>query len=264
VSHEDLRAWTGNPALSDFNGIYVTDLTGHPWGYPTGMTAHELHDSTQFHTYDAWEADALLLDAPSVLLMGSLGVQYLKKVANSEFTVGADLRVAPALHPNIMAGQVMHAVVIGMDGVRMFLYDNIGGRNGRATAPLNTWIVTGIGAPTDSPRTADQWAALSNAFNVVQTLQPCILQAQAHAPDFGQNFISSVRTGRNGRVVMVMNLSERQESLTVNLAPYLTVANITRYRVLGAKTTTSTFASTSRDAVTFEPEETIFWVIPPP
>src|SRR5579872_2974304 len=88
----------------------------------------------------------------------------------------------------------------------------------------------------------DRWQAVSNAFNLVQNLEPYFLSPSINAPDLGSGVVTGARQGPNGRLLMAINMLDNINTIHVDLKPYRysSAAKMARYHVAGLLSTSET------------------------
>ncbi|HUV03889.1 MAG TPA: Ig-like domain-containing protein, partial [Armatimonadota bacterium] len=106
-------------------------------------------------------------------------------------------------------------------------------------------------------------AGLSAAFNLVQRLEPHLLQRQASALDLGPDIVTGARDGGMSRVLLAVNFSESQQAnvgLDAYRLPPAEGTPVMRYRVAGATARVERAPANGQDAVFFAPGEAIVWL----
>ncbi|MFW6060608.1 MAG: hypothetical protein ACODAQ_10530, partial [Phycisphaeraceae bacterium] len=144
---------------------------------------------------------------------------------------------------------------------RCYAYDGRWKRQ-RADGPLGSHRNTGA-APTGPG--AERWRAMSAAFNVLQKVEPVLLQPSMRALDLGSWVETGARQGPRGRLFIAVNLSEMPMHRTVDLRPYLydQPTNVRRYRVTATESREQDIDSET-DQLRLVPGEGVIWHVAPP
>lgn len=252
--------WMGNPALSDYSSDYSTYVDNrfvYPWGPSLNQDRSNL-DRTLFA-----RMPYLQHGKPVIMNVGLTGDGYTKNGPGSSFVPGQDTLDVPGMTPVRVAAQVLYAAARNMAGVRAYGYDGAGWKYQRSYSATGT---SGLQQGTDPFGLGqDRWRAMSAAFNLVQKLEPDLLQPPVSAIDLGADFVTGAKQGPNSRVLVAINYSETSHTETVNLAPYQYggATGIERYRLLGEFMQPDTIANTSSVQQQFEPGQVVVWVFRP-
>lgn len=257
VSHA--ANWMGDPAVSEFASHYY-DVNDWKEAYRfQGRSLKEIQmwmgDSTLYG-----RRPVLQLAKPQITLVTCAGPYYTKHVAGNDYVEGTDYLQGQGVDPKMVLGQIMFAAIAGMSGIRMYAYDWPQWKSERSGAALNAANLQTGSEPYAVGVT--RWGAMSLGLNFLHSRKGLLFQQPIHAVDLGPNFESAARRGANGTVLIAMNFSASPQPTVVNLAPYITGADITRYRVTVTGVVTQTIASASSDSVTFGVGETIAYVVP--
>lgn len=250
------RNWMGNPAFADYASQYWTYMDwrrAYPWG------ASLPQDRAAVDRVVIGRFPALQRHAPELLLTSLTGPYYTAHGSGHEYTPGQDRLIAPATPPVSVAAQVMYAAAMGMAGVRAYAFDwSVWKKLRREAKPGQGDLQTG----SDPFETGtDRWQAMASAFDLIQRLEPDLLQPQMSAVDLGRSIVTGARQGPRSRLLMAINFSEAAEPARVYLGPYRHTDGppIVRYRLVGATLSTATVRNRDYDAVTFAPGEAIVW-----
>ncbi|RLU79694.1 hypothetical protein CTZ27_36285 [Streptomyces griseocarneus] len=256
----NVKNWTGNPAFSDYNGIYHA-IRAMRRAYPSGPSLWEIVDGMDFSTIE--RRDAYLPHAPSLLVVSVAGPDYVKKGPGNHYTAGQDILINQGTHAPDVAAQIVHAHIRGMAGVRVFPYDNTAIlRDVRARTPPGSPEELSTGAAPDGAGVS-RWASMSDAFNLGQELEANLLQPRTHAPDLGEMVVTGARKGPDKTLLMALNISAMPQDVTVDLTPYGLALTIRRTVLLGASGYASiTQPWTPSSTVTLPPGAAAFWEIP--
>nr|WP_083466720.1 Ig-like domain-containing protein [Kibdelosporangium sp. MJ126-NF4]CEL18189.1 hypothetical protein [Kibdelosporangium sp. MJ126-NF4]CTQ90581.1 hypothetical protein [Kibdelosporangium sp. MJ126-NF4] len=255
---DSVRNWTGNPAFSDYNGIYH-DIQSARTAYPSGISTYEYINGMDVGTLG--RRGAFQPNTPSVLLVSTAGQFYTKRGPGTHYTAGQDLLQRSGVRPASVAAGITYATIRGMSGVRAYGFDSTGWKDHRAIAAVGTPnLQTGAG-PTGTGTA--RWRAMSDAFNVVGGMERYLLQPQANAIDLGDFVRTGARRGPNGNALIALNISEVPQQISANLAQYDTGKPVTRTRLVGgSKVVSETVSGAAVDSLTLEPGEAVFWAFP--
>jgi hypothetical protein len=189
------------------------------------------------------------------------GPHYTKEGPGNNYTPGQDKLLQPGMMPESVAAQIMYAAAKGFAGVRAYGFDSSSTKYARENNPAGSDEQTMTDPSTVGPA---RWKAMSGAFNLIQTLQPYLLQPQANAPDLGNTIYTGAKDGPNGHLVMAINSLDMPQPIFIDLSPYLYAgtSSIQRYRLQGASPTTIPTSQTT-DSLTIGPGEGVAWLIKP-
>ena len=167
--------------------------------------------------------------------------------------------------PITNATDVMWAAANGLAGVRVYSYIP----NWNAAVQQNALfpesfangfqLQPGANPRYDGPDSAARWNALSNAFNLINDIEPYLLQPKLNSPDYGAYMVTAARTSSYGKMLMMINFLEGPATETVDLSEYNPAGGPgTMYRMTPASLTTQPVSGTSQQ-ITFAAGETIVW-----
>ncbi len=263
-------AWMGDPKMSDYTSWYWTYLT--PWRLAFPWGASLAQHKTDLDKVVVDRLAVVQMNAPKYLLVGAMGPSYLKGVAGGDYQPGQDQLQGSGSIPDGITAQILYATAQGMSGVRVYGYDGIPGMNDglwndqRLKAPIGQGeLQTGVTPFGINQSTKDRWTALSNAFRLVQTLEPYFLSPQLNAIDLGPNFTTGARQAKTGRMLVAINLSDGASTVKIDLTPYRYSGAITvaRYHITGLLSTSESVANSKTQTVTIAPGESILWIFTP-
>jgi len=259
-SDEAAKNWMGNPAFSDYATIYW-DTFAWRKAYQWGMSLPQMKDALDRATLGRYRV--IQRDKPMLLLMSICGPMLSSTGIEKQF-VETPLHYRRLLDSGGSAisetAQVMYAAARGYAGVRAYNFDNelwkrerAGTRGERQTGsdPYETGT--------------NRWAGLSAAFNLVQHLEPHLLQEQVGALDLGPDIVTGSYGGYGGTLVIALNMAEVPVQVSVPISRYggRRTAPVVRYRIVGATMRTDLAPKTGNDPVTFAPGEAIVWLTRP-
>ena len=248
------------PAFSDYASHYWT-ISDNRTVYPWDSSLNQYRANMDLMIED--RLDVTDRTKPLILLTTVAGNGYMKNGPGTAFVPGQDTILVDGPTPLNVTTQVMYAVAKGFAGVRAYAYDTPAWRDERAKSPNGTrGLQTGID-PFGAGQ--DRWQALSAAFNLIQRIEPDLLQAQANAVDLGPDLLTGARSGPNSKVLIAINFSEATHVERVDLQPYLGGGNIVeRYRLRGSDLFIDTIPASAKIQESFEPGDTVIWIFRAP
>jgi hypothetical protein len=257
------KAWA---EFGDINGQYWDATTVV---YPdTGASTYEtLIAGMDRYITGAGDAGALSVwmpDKPSVVLVSAAGPYYTKgpDSTGSRYDPHTDWIESGRQVPiNHVSATALHAALRGAAGIRYYAFDHDAADWEREFAAKNwtQWVQT-FASPHHVGGGQSRWEAMSAANRTLAALEAALLQPQAAAPDLGAMFATGARAGANGTLLVVLNISEVPETLTVPLAAHSTGKSTgTRYRVVGRWASNEAVGAIASETVTMEPGEAIAW-----
>lgn len=254
ASLDSVRNWQGDPLFSDFASHFWTFVDWRP-AYPHGPSLNQYKRNMDLVALD--RRASVRLSRPQLLQNSMTGPFYTKRSSGSEFNPAQDFLQNPGIPPVNVAAQVMYAAAMGQAGIRMYHYDTRSWKTDRRKAS------TGLGdlQTGAEPFTigADRWDAMAAAFRLVERLEPYLLQPPLHSPELGASFVASVRQGPSSRLLLMINLSEADQTAQLDPTPYryAEAKSATVFRLLGSSLTTETIDSAADRPVSFRPGETV-------
>jgi hypothetical protein len=254
-----VQNWQGNPAFSDFDTMYWQNNTlraAYPWAWSINQNLSDI--DAKFTSRRPF----MQTMKPMLLLNSAAGPYYTKEGSGDHYIPGQDILQSAGTTPEADAAQAMYAVAKGFAGVRDYAFDTPAQASNRQNASIGSCCQQTFANPTTVG--VGRWSAMSNAFNLIKTLEPYIFQAQANAPDLGSTVYTGAKSGASGNLVIAINSLEMPQTVHVDLSPYLyTNSSITRYVLQGATQTSSAISGQSDDTVTLGPGGTVVWLILP-
>lgn len=253
-SVDAVAAWEGDPRFSNFADIYWyhPGWEHRPYTFTLGETLKDMDGRV------ASVLPVLSEQAPKLLITEATGPFYTSNGPGDQFVPGRDNLLQSGPTPVSVGAEIMYAAVSGMAGVREYSFDG----------SLWKWERgQGAGGQTGSDPFrvgTDRWQAMSTAFNLIDTLEPHLLQKQISAIDLGPDVVTTARQGPDSRLLMAESFAAEAETLTVDLSPYrFEGGSVVRYRVLGARLVTELIPNYGADTLTLEPGETVAYVFRP-
>ena len=140
------------------------------------------------------------------------------------------------------SSQAAALIAMGMSGLKSYYFDF----NGATRAdPDNIGQSHQTGASPWSGNTAS-WQAQASVFNLISDLEPYIIAPHISSPLLGTHMITGLKKGTDHNLLIVVNLSEVQRPLQVDLPLYLFPdfdTEVVLYRLRGATTSVTTLPS---------------------
>lgn len=268
-------AWEGDPNVSDYGSMYWAyvrnPLPEFSWGNSLAETKVTLDQTV------IGKLPSIQIDKPVYMEVLTYGNAYHKLVPGDTYHPGQDEIVQQGTQPEESTAEILYAAAMGFSGVRAYAYDGAYGQNDflwaieRANTPAGAAnpILLQSGASPFSPHqdVVDRWQAMSNAFNLIQNLEPYVLSPQINAVDLGADVTTGARelNGNAGHMLIAINMLDNAKTVTVDLTPYLYAgaSSVTRYHVAGLLSTSETVSNDNSQTVTMAPGEAIVWVFTP-
>jgi len=172
-------------------------------------------------------------------------------------------------YPMVVAASVSYAAAKGFAGVRSYGYAGDLNQDNGTNAIFDgdcTSVSCGI-QPLANPRangpdSIARWQSMSNANNLIAQLEPYLLAAKMHSPDYGPSIVTAVRTSSRGNLLMMINFTETQVTETIDLSNVNPTGGAgTLYRMSSTALSNGSVSGTA-EQVTFAPGETLAWVFP--
>jgi hypothetical protein len=254
-----VRNWQGDSAFSDFATMYWT-FSGDEWMqlYPWAFSTHQVLYNMDRTLWD--RLPVLQREKPLVMLTSLTGPYYIKKGRGNQYTAGQDQLVVAGNTPVSVSAQIMFAAAKGFAGIRAYGFDSAFNSNSRKHGEIGSRQQTFI-SPTE-PVGIARWQGMSAAFNLLQTLEPYLLQPQANSIDLGSSVYTGAKDGPNGRLLIAVNSLETNQTIHADLSPYIyqTKSAIKRYRIRGATELSETLPEKKNDTLILEPGEAVVWL----
>jgi hypothetical protein len=260
ASPEAAQSWMGDPRYADYASQYWTTMDwrlAYPWGTSGPQLKRDL-DRVMLGRFPLMQ-----WDRPQLMLVSGCGPFYTKRAEGDHFQPGFDEGLPSTPDPAHIAAQPLYAALSGAAGVRTYSVD-FTWKGERARAKLGARDLQTGTSPFGAG--SDRWHALAAAYTVLGRLEPWLLQPPMHAVALGADFSVGARGGKNGRLLLAIQWSQRSRTVTVDLTPYRLpgVKRIERYRVRGGSSSVEVLPEGPRDTVTFEPGEFVAWLVRTP
>jgi hypothetical protein len=197
---------------------------------------------------------------PMVTASGAGGTGYL--ITTNAYIAGVSPLMVQGVSPAAAFAGYAWAVIQGATGVRAYGLSNLDpDQDARASGFFHMEPASGDGLNYNaSPKfTAsgmkDRWSAMTAAAEWVAAHEAYLLQPREASPDYGSQFVTTVRSGPAGRLLVVMNTTDGY----IQRAVALPGGQVTRRRMTERGAVVSAIAGAA-DVVTFGPNEVIAYL----
>jgi hypothetical protein len=184
-------------------------------------------------------------------------------IIDNYYHPGVSTLVTPGTTPDVTAANIMYAAEKGAAGVRVYMFGGDANQN-QALSSCFTNCNTHIDANPiyNGPEAQATWQGLSNAFNLIDEIEPFLLQSQLPSPDYGPTMITAARTSSNGILLLMTEFANTPQTVTVDLSAYNPSGGAgTMYTMTGEELNQQSISGTSVQ-VTFAPAETVAFTFP--
>ncbi len=184
-------------------------------------------------------------------------------IADNYYHPGLSTLVQTGTSPDLTAANVMYAAEQGAAGVRVYMFGDDANQN----QALNSCFVnctTHINANPiyNGPQAQAIWQGLSNAFNLIDQIEPFLLQSHLPSPDYGPSMVTAARTSSYGALLLMTEFADTPQVVNVDLSAYNPSGGAgTMYTMNGEELTQQGISGTSVQ-VTFAPAETVAFTFP--
>jgi hypothetical protein len=184
-------------------------------------------------------------------------------IADNYYHPGLSTMVTTGASPDITAANVMYAAEKGAAGVRVYMFGDDANRDSGLNscfANCSTHVdpnplYNGLGAQAI-------WEGLSNAFNLIDQIEPYLLQPQLPSPDYGPTMVTAARTSSYGILLLMTEFADSFQAVNIDLSAYNPSGGTgTMYIVTGEELSEQSISGTSKQ-VTFAPGETVAFTFP--
>jgi len=264
ISGNDAAAgWLGDPRVSDFNSHYWDVVEWRRTYSDKGSSYPQVKNAIDRVFYGRYSY--VQNDKPTVMLSSVCGPFYFKESEGDKFNPEKDrLRSMGTMQASEMITfQIMYNTIIGGSGIRAYSYDGMW-HDERGKQPVGYQGETQTGA---SPffEGSDRWQAMSSSFNLINIIEPYLLQPMYSSPAVHPDVKSTVRVGKNSLMFMSINTSETKLTLEMPVAgfgvPESNAENIIRYKLHGATLSTDIVPNNENDNIILKPGETVIYLL---
>jgi len=249
--------WMGKGGVSDYASHYWDTFRGrktYPWGWGTEEANTWMR--TAFYARQGY----MDLSKPQLMLTSLMGPMYRKGTPGSYFNPPGDLLLTPGTTPQAIVSNMATAAALGNAGVRLYMYDRTSEKAGRAQAALGADLQTGAN-PFDT--NVGHWQAMGYAASLLtKVLEPYFLGVALNSPAYGRNIVTAARQGPDAAMLLIVNGSDAQTTITVDFTPYKSGTAITRYRLSPDAIATDVLPDGDGEAVTLADGESVVYLFP--
>jgi hypothetical protein len=168
----------------------------------------------------------------------------------------------PGSPPGVIAASIMYVAEKGGAGVRGYIFASDPNQDqaaDRLFKPSDGGIQAAANPLYGDPDTLARWQGMSNAYNLINNIEPYLLQPKLNSPDYGPFMVTTARTSSYGNMLMMTNFSEGTDTETVDFSEYNPTGKTATMRRMTGSSLTSTVVSGTSQQVSFQPGETIVW-----
>jgi hypothetical protein len=208
----------------------------------------------------------------SQLVIGTIGAGGTASIiADNYYHAGVSTLTQNGVTPDIAAANVMYAAEKGAAGVRVYMFGEDANQNRELRSCFSNCGNYGGGGQNthvdpnplfNGPTAQATWRGISNAFNLISTLEPFLLQPQLPAPNYGPTMVTAARTSSYGTLLLMTEFANTSQTMKVDLRPYNPSGGAgTMYTMTGEQSTKQSVSGTSMQ-VTFAPAQTVAFTFP--
>jgi hypothetical protein len=184
-------------------------------------------------------------------------------IADNYYHPGLSTLVQTGTSPGLTAANIMYAAEQGAAGVRVYMF----GGDANQDQGLNSCFAncsTHVNANPiyNGPEAQAIWQGLSNAFNLIDEIEPFLLQPHLPSPNYGPSMVTAARTSSFGTLLLMTEFADSPQAVHVDLSAYNpSGGDGTMYTMNGEELTHQSISGTSI-ALTFAPAETVAFTFP--
>jgi hypothetical protein len=184
-------------------------------------------------------------------------------IGDNYYHPGLSTFVQPATSPDLTAANIMYAAEQGAAGVRVYMFGGDANQNQALNSCFATCSTHVDANPLfNGPQAQATWQGLSNAFNLIEEIEPFLLQPQLPSPNYGPNMVTAARTSSYGTLLLMTEFANTPQTVTVDLSAYNPSGGTgTMYTMTGEELNHQSISGTSAK-VTFAPAETVAFTFP--
>jgi hypothetical protein len=197
----------------------------------------------------------------AVSAAGSGGTASL--IVDNNYHAGVSTLTAPATTPDNTAANIMFAAEKGAAGVRVYMFGgDVNQDQGLSSCFANCSTHINANPIYNGPEGQAIWQGLSNAFNLIDEIEPFLLQPQLPAPNYGPTMVTAARTSSYGTLLLMTEFANSPQVVNVDLTAYNPSGGTgTMYTMSGEELNHQSISGTSAQ-VTFAPAETVAFTFP--
>jgi hypothetical protein len=185
-------------------------------------------------------------------------------ITDNYYHPGVSKVTVPSVTPDLVAANIMFAAEKGAAGVRVYMFGGDSNQNQALDECFTGCSNQDNANPLYNGADAQaRWKGMSNAFNLIQEIEPYLLQPKLSSPYYGPTITTGARTSRYGTLLMLTEFADSSEVVNIDLKLYNpSGGNGTMYRMTGEELTQQSVSGTSVQ-VTLASGETVAFTFPP-
>jgi hypothetical protein len=130
-------------------------------------------------------------------------------IADNYYHPGLSTLVNTGTSPDLTAANIMYAAEKGAAGVRVYMF----GDDANLNPSLNTCFANCSAHVDPNPlyngaAAQAAWGGLSNAFNLIDQIEPYLLQPQLPSPNYGPTMVTAARTSSYGILLLMTEFAD--------------------------------------------------------
>jgi hypothetical protein len=184
-------------------------------------------------------------------------------ITDNYYHPGVSTMTQTGATPDIAAANVMYAAEKGSAGVRVYMFGGDANQD-RGLSSCFTNCGTNVNANPlyNGPQALAIWQGVSNAFNLIDEIEPFLLQLHLPSPNYGPSMVTAARISSYGTLLLMTEFANTPQVVTVDLSPYNPTGGTgTMYTMNGEELNQQSISGTSVQ-VTFAPAETVAFTFP--
>jgi hypothetical protein len=184
-------------------------------------------------------------------------------IADNYYHPGLSQLVQPGTSPDLTAANILYAAEQGAAGVRVYMFGGDANQDqGLSSCFANCSTHVNANPLYNGPEAQAIWQGLSNAFNLVDEIEPFLLQPHLPSPNYGPSMVTAARTSSYGTLLLMTEFANSSQVVNVDLTPYNPSGGTgTMYTMNGEELNHQSISGTSAQ-VTFAPAETVAFTFP--
>ncbi len=184
-------------------------------------------------------------------------------ITDNHYSPGFSTVTAAGVTPDLVAANVMYAAEKGAAGVRVYMFGGDANQDQALNACFaNCYNYSNADPIYNGPDALARWEGLSNAFNLIDEIEPFLLQSQLPSPDYGPTMVTAARTSSYGSLLLMTEFADSSQVVNVDLSGYnLSGGTGTMYTMNGEGLNQQSISGTSVQVI-FAPAETVAFTFP--
>jgi len=184
-------------------------------------------------------------------------------IADNYYHPGLSTLVQTGTSPGLTAANIMYAAEQGAAGVRVYMFGGDANQDqGLNSCFANCSTHVNPNPIYNGPQAQAIWQGLSNAFNLIDEIEPFLLQPHLPSPNYGPSMVTAARASSYGTLLLMTEFADSPQVVNVDLSLYNPSGGAgTMYTMNGEELNHQSISGTSV-AVTFAPAETVAFTFP--